>query len=238
VRRKNNTATTAITHNDIVRTRRSAAACTAGVAARPVPSCTAQGRSGARPSPACRCRAFRGGAPQRGTLGPRGPPCGVAARGRRPFPGCLSRLPRQLCPGCGTVRLTLQRTTCGAGSCRRCPRLPASASFAERSLRRSTRACRRGPFAGRWKIDASLPRLRQADGNRLLRRACTVLAFANVLDLLANELTGLCGWRPARAFVVTSSPQCRLAWHVVAFTQVLRRPFTVILVSPRVSPAH
>jgi hypothetical protein len=24
---------------------------------------------------------------------------------------------------------------------------------------------------------------------------------------------------------VTSSPQCRLAWHVAAFTQGLRRPF-------------
>jgi hypothetical protein len=44
---------------------------------------------------------------------------------------------------------------------------------------------------GRWQIHSGPSRLRQTNRNRLLRRARAVLAFANVIHLLANELSSL-----------------------------------------------
>src|SRR5262245_6692255 len=58
------------------------------------------------------------------------------------------------------------------------------------------------PLAGlaalrRLQIDAGPAGLRQTDRNRLLRRAGSVFAFANVMHLLADELAGLSGRRLA-----------------------------------------
>src|SRR4051812_11689636 len=44
---------------------------------------------------------------------------------------------------------------------------------------------------GRRHVDARTAGFGQPDGDRLLRRACSVLALANVIELLANELAGL-----------------------------------------------
>jgi hypothetical protein len=53
------------------------------------------------------------------------------------------------------------------------------------------RGLRRSVLIRRRQVDARAACLGQADRDRLLRRARTVLAFADVLDLLAHELAGL-----------------------------------------------
>src|ERR1051325_579885 len=44
---------------------------------------------------------------------------------------------------------------------------------------------------GRWQVDACASCLRQSDGDGLLGRTRTVLATADLFDLLAHELAGL-----------------------------------------------
>src|SRR3954447_18473612 len=61
-------------------------------------------------------------------------------------------------------------------------------------MTRRLRAPLRRVFCARWRprqTDAGAPRLGQADGDRLLRRPRTMLAFAHVMDLFPNELTSL-----------------------------------------------
>src|SRR5206468_5774865 len=54
-------------------------------------------------------------------------------------------------------------------------------------------------FLGRGEGNAGSPRLRKADGDGLFRRPCAMLAAADLVDLLANELTSLSGGRLALA---------------------------------------
>ena len=54
-----------------------------------------------------------------------------------------------------------------------------------------SRTCGRLTLPGRPQLHSGATRLRQADGNRLFRRSCAVLAFTDVLDLLVHELTSL-----------------------------------------------
>jgi hypothetical protein len=63
--------------------------------------------------------------------------------------------------------------------------------FAQCTLRGAASPFRRCTLLRHRKLDACLARLRQPDRDRLLCRARTVLAFANVIDLFANEFTGL-----------------------------------------------
>src|SRR3954470_3556137 len=61
-------------------------------------------------------------------------------------------------------------------------------------MTRRLRAPLRRLFRARWRprqTDAGAPRLGQADGDRLLRRPRTMLAFAHVMDFFPNELTSL-----------------------------------------------
>jgi hypothetical protein len=54
-----------------------------------------------------------------------------------------------------------------------------------------TRALRSGPALRRRQFHPRAPRLREPDGDRLLRRPGAMFAFANMVHLLANELSGL-----------------------------------------------
>jgi hypothetical protein len=61
--------------------------------------------------------------------------------------------------------------------------------------------------AGWWtrELHAGAPRLRETDRDRLFRRSRPVLAFANVVHFLTNELAGLCRWRSASALRLAST---------------------------------
>src|SRR5262249_10900435 len=71
------------------------------------------------------------------------------------------------------------------------------------TARRLRAALRRGLGAARRRRQrhAGAARLRQADGDRLLRRSRAVFALANVMDLLADELTRLRARRLPLPFV-------------------------------------
>jgi hypothetical protein len=65
-----------------------------------------------------------------------------------------------------------------------------------------------------WRqIHAGPPRFRQADGYGLLGGPGPVLAFANVVNLLANKLAGLRGRRLAFALVLPRSLDGLFLWH-------------------------
>src|SRR5437763_12029834 len=89
------------------------------------------------------------------------------------------------------MRLALQRALHGARPPRR--RLPLSAAVTARvgALGALARLLRRLAALRRRQIDARLPRLRQADRDRLLRRLRAVLALADVVHFLAYELATL-----------------------------------------------
>src|SRR6185312_6385197 len=66
----------------------------------------------------------------------------------------------------------------------------------------------------RWlEIDARAPRLRQTDGNRLLRGTRAVLALADVLHFLAYELARLRAGRLSLTFILASPLDRSLLWH-------------------------
>jgi hypothetical protein len=66
----------------------------------------------------------------------------------------------------------------------------------------------------RWpKLDACTTRFREADGDRLLGGAGTVLAPADVMHLLSDEFAGLRGGRFALPLVSLDSFANRLARH-------------------------
>ncbi len=67
---------------------------------------------------------------------------------------------------------------------------------------------------GRRQIYARTPGLGQPNGDRLLARACSVLACADMLHLLADELASLSGWRLPLLLVPTCSLQSLPVWHV------------------------
>jgi hypothetical protein len=68
--------------------------------------------------------------------------------------------------------------------------------------------------AGRWRQrDAGFACLREADGDRLFRRARTVLPLADVMDFLAHELSSLGARRFALAGIGTRAFLRRLVGH-------------------------
>jgi len=115
------------------------------------------------------------------------------------------------------MALALERLEHAARTRRR--RLVRMASLAQVALcgAASTLGCR--PLLRSWKLDARFARLRQPNGNGLLRRACAMLAFANVIDLFADELACLCRWSPAGAFRRASSLERGLLWHVAEISK-------------------
>jgi hypothetical protein len=108
----------------------------------------------------------------------------LAASGRTPG------LSRQRAMRGGRASFLLERSCDGARSLgRRLPRTAAAllvvASCAFPGPLRGL------PFSRRRQVHTSLPRLRQANGDRLLRRTRAVLAFTDVMDLLPHELSRL-----------------------------------------------
>src|SRR5690606_23044795 len=97
------------------------------------------------------------------------------------------RLLRELTTRRRAARFVLQRTARGARARSRWgPGLAAVLPRREIALGRL--ACSARSALGRRQRHTRAARLRQPDGDRLFRRACAVLAPANVVDLLAHEL--------------------------------------------------
>ena len=69
------------------------------------------------------------------------------------------------------------------------------------------------PLGGRPQVDAGAPCFGQADGDRLLRRAGAVFAFANVMHFFAHEFPGLCACGFALPFVTASPFKCFFLRH-------------------------
>jgi hypothetical protein len=149
--------------------------------------------------------------PRRGRLPRRGLPSGRPLRGDR-LPG--RSLPRHgAATPRGRPRLTRERFVSGRSSrlalqrafgCRRAParRLPSSPSGAEG---RDGAPPRLRPYLPLARHTESYPRpssLAEANRDRLLRRPRAVLAFADMVHLLPNELPGL----GARAFPLALVP--------------------------------
>src|SRR5215831_132672 len=109
---------------------------------------------------------------------------------------------RRPTPSRGGLRLSRERAVRGGFAslapqgCARRTRAPARRGAPARGLlpilsRLPARARRRGPRLRRPQRDAGAARLREADRDRLLGRARAVLALADVVHLLADELTRL-----------------------------------------------
>src|SRR5205085_1989447 len=81
------------------------------------------------------------------------------------------------------------------------------------ALRLLARALRRAPLLRRREVHPRAPRLREADRDRLLRRARAVLAATYVLDLLAHVLARLRGRSVSAALVLRRSLARRLPGH-------------------------
>src|SRR5262249_10479050 len=78
-----------------------------------------------------------------------------------------------------------------AAPLRRASRLALSLADLVRDLLAAAALPRHAAFARGRQVDAGSPRLRQPDRDRLLGRPRAVLALADVMDLLADELAGL-----------------------------------------------
>ena len=149
-------------------------------------------------------------------------PVGRRLSGPAPFtrasgtpPGGAACLTRQGAVRSGTMAFALQgalRRSRALGRYRRVP-LPASV----RRLRAPPRLLRYGAFARRSQLHPCAPGLGQPDGNSLFSRARAVFSLADVVHLLANELSRLRGRRLPLLFIAFSSLQCLLFWHTNPF---------------------
>jgi len=105
-------------------------------------------------------------------------PCGRGPLCRRPARRGASGLPREGPARRSSATLATKGPAGGAPSCR-------GRGSSRRLLPRGL------PCPARGQGDPGLPRFRQADRDRLLRRSRAVLALADVMNLLANELARL-----------------------------------------------
>src|SRR2546422_6376001 len=87
--------------------------------------------------------------------------------------------------------LTLERAQCRPRALLSGLAPAAGASACDIADRALARLGGRGARLGRRQLHAGSARLGQPDGDRLLRRAGSVLPLSDVLDLFADELTGL-----------------------------------------------
>jgi len=133
---------------------------------------------------------------------------------RRALPGGRMRLFRQRRMGRGGRSFPFQ------GSMNRARALGRGRTFRRFAVSAGIgpRGAPSGPFAclalpGRRQIDTGAPRLRETDGDGLLGRTRSMLAFADVMHLLAHKLAGLCRGRLPLALVLVGPLHCLLLWH-------------------------
>ena len=106
------------------------------------------------------------------------------------------------------VRFAPQRASCrGAAPCAAAPGWRRTVATCVITLRLAARTVGCLATRGRSQLDARTTRLREADGDRLLRRACAVLALANVMNLLPYDFPRLRWWRVAIALVLLGALQ-------------------------------
>jgi hypothetical protein len=108
--------------------------------------------------------------------------------GRAAAPGGRVRLPAQR-PPCRRAASFAAKSALDGARARARRFATGLSAFGKIALRLGARA-RRCPFA-RAQLHARAARLRQADGDRLLRRARAVFSFTNVAHLFAHELSSL-----------------------------------------------
>ena len=127
------------------------------------------------------------------------PPVEPARRQRCSAPGARAssapcrpvRLPGERLPRCSTAGLSPEGPGGGLTSpSRRRPRLPFSLADLVGPLRRLPGAAAGATLPGWLQGNPGPPRLGQADGDGLLRRARSVLPVPDVVHLLVNELPG------------------------------------------------
>jgi hypothetical protein len=166
-----------------------------------------------RPPPrgfTCRC------GPHRRTLRASRLPCRRGSLPGRPFGSGGTGLPRERRRRCRLTSLVLQRPFRGCGSIRgrlaagqrTVPALVGALGAAPRLLGHLS-LCRRR------EIHARATRLGETDRDRLFGRTRTVFAFADVVYLLAHELSGLSGRCFAFAPVAPRPLNRFLLWHLV-----------------------
>src|SRR5262249_9122848 len=111
------------------------------------------------------------------------------------------------------ARLALQRLRHGARHARPAARAALAPARFVRVFRATARARFGLALARRRQVDARAPRLRQAGGDRLPWRARSVLAAADLVDLLADELARLGRGRLALALVLAGLLDGSLVRH-------------------------
>jgi hypothetical protein len=109
-------------------------------------------------------------------------------------------------------RFSAFRTGARAARRRRLPTPRAASGGVARRL--ATALGGNAAFPGRAQLHAGAPRLREADRDRLLGRARTVLTLPDVVHLLAHELARLSGGRLALLLVPLRAVQRLLLWHL------------------------
>jgi hypothetical protein len=131
-----------------------------------------------------------------------------SARRRRSTPGSRPRLACERLARSSRAWLALQRRAHRARSLR--GRL---SSCGTAGGDRTAFGARFRARRGLAQLDAGTPRLRESDGDRLLRRSRPVLSFPDVVDLLTHELTRLGGRCFAGALVASRAFQGFLLRH-------------------------
>src|SRR5262249_28913758 len=117
---------------------------------------------------------------------------------------------------CRRPALALQCAECGAGTFWRYPPLASHLPLDIRSLGAAAGFLGHCSLLGRGQVHPRLAGFRKPDGDDLLRRSSTVLTLANVMKLLANELTGLRSRRLAFALGLFGFFQRFFFWHGIS----------------------
>src|SRR5437867_1695013 len=156
-----------------------------------------------------------GGGAAGGALGAHGLLRGRRPAGRGPAGGAGPRLARQRLPRRGAVPFALQSRLDGPRPLGRGLGPGAAMALLVRPLGAPPRLFRRGTLLRRRQVDPRLPRLGQADRDRLLRGAGAVLALADVVHLLADEFPRLRRGRLALPLVLLGPLDRFLLRHVL-----------------------
>src|SRR5262249_2152647 len=151
----------------------------------------------------------RGGAPGR-AFRPHGLARRSGTRGRGAARGGASGLARERAPRHGAVRFALENPRYRTRDARPAVGFALVLARGISICGASTRARLGLTFPRRAKGNARAPRLRQPDGDGLLRRSCAMFAAADLADLLVHELASLGARRFPRPLVLASLRDCAL----------------------------